>query len=86
MGNKDREKNDPASKPQALGKAEGAFAMGQWHTLQVEMVGDRVVVQADNGAKVDVRHPALDVEKTGYRFVTRGSSLWLDDINVWEVQ
>jgi hypothetical protein len=84
--NKDRDKNDPMSKPQALGKAEGAFPMGQWHTLQIEIVGDRVVVQGDNGAKLDVRHPALDVEKTGYRFVTRGSSLWLDDINVWEVQ
>jgi Domain of Unknown Function (DUF1080) len=84
--NKDRDKNDPASKPQALGKAEGSFPMGQWHTLQVEIVGDRVAVQADNGAKLEVRHPSLDVEKTGYRFVTRGSTLSLDDVNVWEVQ
>jgi hypothetical protein len=84
--NKDREKNDAASKPQMLGKAEAAFPTGQWHTLQVEIVGDRVVVQADNGAKVDVRHAALDIEKTGYRFVTRGSTLWLDDVNVWDVQ
>jgi hypothetical protein len=54
--------------------------------MQVEVVGDRVAVQADNGAKVEVRHPGLDIEKTGYRFVTRGSTLFLDDVNVWEVQ
>jgi hypothetical protein len=84
--NKDKDKKDDASKPRMLGKADAAFPMGQWHTLQVEIVGDHVVVQADNGALVDVRHAGLDVEKTGYRFVARGSTLWLDDIKVWDVQ
>ncbi len=84
--NKDKDKNDPASKPQLLGKAEGKFPTGQWQTLQVEIVGDRVAVQADNGVKLEVKNAALDVEKTGYRFVMRGSTLLLDDVNVWEVQ
>jgi hypothetical protein len=84
--NKDRDKNDAASKIQMLGKAEGKFPVGQWQTLQIEIVGDRVAVQADTGIKLEVRHPALDVEKTGYRFVMRGSTLSLDDINVWDVQ
>jgi Domain of Unknown Function (DUF1080) len=84
--NKDKEKNDPASKPVVLGKAEGKFPTGQWQTLQVEIVGDRVAVQADNGVKLDVRHPGLDIEKTGFRFVMRGSTLLLDDVTVWDVQ
>jgi hypothetical protein len=84
--NKDKDKNDPASKPQLLGRTEGKFPDGQWQTIQVEIVGDRVAVQADNGAKLEVKNPALDVEKTGYRFVMRGSTLLLDDVNVWEVQ
>jgi hypothetical protein len=84
--NKDKDKSDPASKPQLLGKAEGKIPDGVWQTVQVEIVGDRVAVQADNGAKLEVKHPALHVEKTGYRFVMRGSTLLLDDVNVWEVQ
>jgi hypothetical protein len=84
--NKDRDKSDPASRPVVLGKAEGKMATGDWHTLQIEIVGDRVAVQADNGAKLDVRHPSLDVNKTGFRFVMRGSTLYLDDVTVWDVQ
>jgi len=84
--NKDKDKKDPNSRPEVLGKADGKFPSGQWQTLQIEIVGNRVAVQADNGTKLDVRHPALDVEKTGYRFVMKGSTLLLDDVNVWEVQ
>jgi hypothetical protein len=84
--NKDKDKKDANSKAQVLGKAEGKFPNGQWHTLLVEVVGDKVAVRADNGAKIEASHPELAVEKTGYRFVTRGSSLLLDDVTVWEVQ
>lgn len=84
--NKDRDKNVAASKPVVLGKAEGKFATGEWYTLQIEIVGDRVAVLADNGVKLDVRHPSLDTDKTGYRFVMRGSTLLLDDVTVWDVQ
>jgi hypothetical protein len=84
--NKDKIKNDPASKPLVLGKAEGKFPTGQWQTLMVEVIGDKVAVQCDNGVKLEVRHPGLEIEKTGYRFVMRGSTLFLDDVNVWEVQ
>jgi hypothetical protein len=84
--NKDKDKKDANSKPEVLGKADGKFPTGQWQTLQVEVIGDRVAVQADNGAKLEVRHPALDVEKTGYRFVMRGSTLLLDDVYIFEVK
>jgi hypothetical protein len=82
---KDKDKKDPASKPLVLGKAEGALPSGQWHTLQIEIQGDKVAVQADNGIKVEANHPGLDVEKTGYRFVTRGATLLLDDLTIWQV-
>jgi hypothetical protein len=83
---KDKDKKDPRSKPLPLGKAEGKFETGRWYTLQIEIVGDRVAVETDNGVKLDVRHPGLDVEKTGYRFVMRGSTLYVDDVSVWEVR
>jgi hypothetical protein len=83
---KDKDKNDASSKPVVLGKAEGKFETGRWYTLQIEIVGDRVAVQTDNGISLDVRHQGLDTDKTGFRFVMRGSTLYLDDVNVWEVQ
>jgi hypothetical protein len=84
--NKDKDKNDTASKPMVLGKAEGKFPPGVWHTMQIEIVGDKVAVQTDNGVKLEAKHAALDVEKTGYRYVMRGSTLLLDDVSIWEVQ
>src|SRR6476620_7135323 len=36
---KDKIKDDPNSKPQVLGKEEGKFPIGEWQTLQVEVVG-----------------------------------------------
>jgi hypothetical protein len=84
--NKDKDKNDKASKALVLDKAEGKFPPGVWHTMQIEMVGDRVAVQADNGVKLEAKNAGLDVEKTGYRWVTRGSTLYLDDVSIWDVQ
>jgi len=84
--NKDKDKNDKASKPLVLDKADGKFPPGVWHTMQIEIVGDRVAVQADNGVKLEAKNAGLEIEKTGYRFVTRGSTLYLDDVFVWEVQ
>jgi hypothetical protein len=83
---KDKEKKDAASKPLVLGKAEGKFPPGQWQTLQAEIMGDRVAVQCDNGVKVEAKNAGLDIEKTGYRIVMRGSTLMLDDVTVWDVQ
>ena len=84
--NKDKDKKDPSSKPQTLAKAEGTFPSGQWHTLLVEVHGDKVWVTADNAAKLEGSHPGLALDKTGYRFVTRGSTLLIDDLTIWNVE
>ena len=82
---KDKDKNDAAAKGGPMGKAAAKFAPGEWHTMLVEIKGAKVSVRTDNGAKVEAEDAALDVEKTGYRFVMRGDSLLLDDVKVWEV-
>lgn len=81
----DKDKKDPASKAMPLGKAAAKFEPGQWYTMQVEVQGAKVAVQTDNGVKIEGSHPSLDVDKTGYRFVTRGESLLLADVKAWEV-
>ena len=82
---KDKDKKDPASKGEQLGKAAGKFEQGEWYTMLVEVQGGKVSVQADNGVKLTGANPALDVDKTGYRFVT-GASVALDDVKAWEAQ
>jgi 3-keto-disaccharide hydrolase len=84
--NKDKDKKDASSKPAVLAKADGKFPPGQWQTLLIEIHGDQVAVQADNGVKLQASDPGLAVEKTGYRFVARGASLLLDDLTIWQVE
>jgi hypothetical protein len=81
----DADKADPNSKSVPIGKAEAKFEPGQWYTMQVEVKGQKVAVQTDNGVKIEGGNPALDVDKTGYRFVTTGESLVLADVKAWEV-
>jgi hypothetical protein len=81
----DKDKKDPNSKSEQLGKAEAKFEPGQWYTLQIELNGPKVAVQTDNGVKIEGSHASLDVDKTGYRFVTSGASVALADIKAWEL-
>jgi Domain of Unknown Function (DUF1080) len=83
--NMDKDKSDETSKATVLGKADADFAINEWHTMQVEVHGEKVIVQTDNGAKVEGANPALKQQKTGFRFVTKGESLLLDDVKVWDV-
>ncbi len=83
--NKDKDKKDPQSKTVALGKADAKFNDGKWHTVLLEMKGASVAVQTDNGVKLSASDAGLDVDKTGYRFVTAGESLLIDDVKVWSV-
>lgn len=82
---KDKDKKEEASKREDLGKTGATLPAGAWHTMLVEVKGDQVEVQTDDGAKVVGKNDALNVDKTGYRFVIHGESLTLSDVRVWEV-
>jgi hypothetical protein len=82
---KDGDKKNPDIKPEALGKAAATFSQGQWYTMLVEVQGTKVSVQTDNGVKLTGTHAALNVDKTGYRFVVRGASVALADVKAWEL-
>ncbi|HEV7402998.1 MAG TPA: hypothetical protein VGO11_08735 [Chthoniobacteraceae bacterium] len=84
--NKDPDKNDPSIKGGVLGKAEAKFDKGQWYTILVEVKGEKVAVQADNGAKAEGADPRLAMDKINYRFVTQGESVQLDDLKITEAQ
>jgi len=84
--NLDKNKKDAASKTVVMATAKGKFEQGKWYTMQVEMRGDRVVAQTDNGLIVEASNPTLDVDKPNYRFVMKGDSLSIDDLQIWEVK
>jgi hypothetical protein len=84
--NLDKDKKDPKSKAKVLATAKGEFEQGKWHTMQIEMLGDRVVAQTDGGLIVEGSHAKLDTDKPNYRFVMRGDSLAIDDLHVWDVK
>ncbi|QDT11640.1 family 16 glycoside hydrolase [Planctomycetes bacterium K23_9] len=84
--NLDKDKKDPTSKAKVMATAKAKFAPGQWHTMQIEMMGDKVVAQTDNGAVAKANHETLDTDKPNYRFVMRGNSLSLDDLTISEIK
>jgi hypothetical protein len=82
---KDRDKKDEASVRVPLAQVAAKLPAGEWHTILVEVKGEQVEVQTDDGAKVELKNPDVNVDKTGFRFVMKGAALSLDDVRVWEV-
>ena len=82
----DKDKNDSESKAIMMGTAKGKFIPGQWYTIQIEMVGERVFVPTDHGLPVEASNTKLDIDKPNYRFVTQGESLSIDDLMIWEAK
>ncbi len=80
--NKDGDKKDKTIKGGVLGKAAAKFAPGEWITMLVEVKGDKVSVQTDNGAKAEGTDPRLAMDKVNYRFVVQGASVEIDDLKV----
>jgi Domain of Unknown Function (DUF1080) len=83
---KDKDKKDKASKSAMLAEANATIEPGKWFTMLVEVKGDKVSVQTDNGLKLSGSHSELNVEKTGYRFVARGEAVSISDLKVWQAE
>ena len=69
-----------------LGTAKGKFEQEKWYTMQIEMQGDKVVAQTDNCLTVEATHATLDTDKPNYRFVMKGDSLAINDLQIWELK
>ncbi len=76
----DKDKKDPKSKSEVLGRSKKPFKPSEWYTLQLETFGPTAVLTVDDGVQFRVTHAGIGGQKTGYRIVTRGEGLQLDDI------
>ena len=79
---KDKNKKDPESKAIKLGARKGPISKGEWHDVVIKISGKNVSAKIDDGQAVEVSHPDLATEKTGYRFIVKGSSVTVDDIKI----
>lgn len=82
----DGDKNDKSIKSAMLGKAGVKFAPGEWVTVLVEVKGNQIAVQTDNGAKITGSDSRVSTAKVNYRFVVRGESLAIDDLKISEAK
>lgn len=82
----DGDKKDKTIKSAMLGKAGVKFAPGEWVSVLVEVKGNQIAVQTDNGAKVTGSDSRVATAKVNYRFVVKGESVRIDDLKISEVQ
>lgn len=77
----DKDKKDPASVSEVIGKTGLLTRQGETHTLTCETSGDRISLQIDGKEVVSGRHSALTSPKTGYRLVVQGTGVLFDDFS-----
>ncbi len=75
----DKDKKDPASKGEILGKEEFTPTAGEWYTMTCSVEGDTAKVTCGDVTLAGT-HAGLVKEKTGYRFVVQGASVAFDDV------
>lgn len=81
---RDKPNKKTDAKAAKLDTQEAKLGDGQWHTLVVEVVGDRMLAKLDDKIVAFGEHAGLDVEKKDFGFTVGGSSLLVKNVRVWE--
>lgn len=82
----DKPSKKSKTRPVVLAKSANKVAPDKWHTMLVEVQGNDVTVQIDNGTTLKGSHSSLDVAKPNYRFIVRGKGFRLDDVTIWKAK
>ena len=75
----DKDKKDPASKAEVLGKEMIVLKPGEWVEMSCAVTGDTAKVTC-GGKTISGTHANLVKEKAGYRLVVQGVSVAFDDV------
>jgi len=75
----DKDKKDPASKAEVLGKESFTAKPGEWVEMSCSVEGTTAKVTCGD-VTLTGTHENLAKEKTGYRFVVQGATVGFDDI------
>lgn len=82
--NKDDNDRDGPDKLEVLARHNKAIALGQWHTVLIEIMGDEVVATVD-GHTIAGQHPAIAQLKHSFMIVT-GPEGSIRDLHLWEAK
>ena len=82
--NKDDNDRDGPDKMQVLVTHKKALAVGQWHTVLIEIMGDEYVATVD-GHSVAAQHPSIAQLKHSFMIVT-GPEGSVRDLRLWEAK
>mgnify|MGYP000095985117 FL=1 len=82
--NKDDNDRDGPDKLEVLATHKKALALGQWHTVLIEIMGDEYVATVD-GHTIAGQHPAIAQLKHSFMVVT-GPEGSIRDLRLWEAK
>ncbi len=80
---KEKPKNDPNASFGLVAKEDFETKPDEWHTLLVEVRGEKVAVQIDGKVAAEGSHPGMVNRKAPYRFVVDGDHVLIDDVKIW---
>jgi hypothetical protein len=80
--NKDDNDRDGPDKLEVLARHKKTLAVGQWHTVLIEIMGDEFVATVD-GHAITGRHPAIAQLKHSFMIVT-GPEGSVRDLHLWK--
>jgi hypothetical protein len=81
---KDDNDRDGPDERVPLATHKASFAVGKWHTVLIEVMGDEVTATID-GHSATGRHPALAQGKHSFMVVT-GPEGSISDLRLWEAK
>ena len=81
---RDQPNKKTEGKAAKLATKEAPLGDGQWHTLVVEVVGERMLAKLDDKVVAFGEHAGLDTGKQDFGFTVAGSSLLVKNVRVWE--
>jgi hypothetical protein len=82
--NKDDNDREGPDKLEVLATHKKALALGQWHTVLIEIMGDEYVATVD-GHVIAAQHPAIAQPKHSFMIVT-GPEGSIRDLRLWEAK
>jgi hypothetical protein len=83
---KDQPTKDSTEKAETLDKQKAEIKAGEWHTMQIELLGKEMLASLDGKAVAFGANDALDVEKANFGLTVSGDSASFKNLRVWEAQ
>lgn len=80
---KEKPKRDSEASSGLVAKEDFKTKPDEWHTLFVEIRGEKVSVQVDGKVAAEGSNPGITNRKAPYRFVVDGDHVLIDDVKIW---